>query len=37
MNRSKKIVVLCHCLLNSNPKIAGLSHYPGALLPVVSQ
>ncbi len=37
MNRSKKIVVLCHCLLNSNSKIGGLAHYPGALLPVVNK
>lgn len=37
MNRSKKIVVMCHCLLNSNSKIAGLAHYPGALLPVVNK
>ena len=37
MNRSKKIVVMCHCLLNSNSKISGLAHYPGALLPVVNK
>jgi predicted secreted protein len=28
---------MCHCLLNSNSKIAGLSFYGGALLPVVNK
>lgn len=37
MKRSRKIVVLCHCLLNVNAKIAGLAHYQGALLPVVNR
>lgn len=37
MNRSKKLVVMCHCLLNSNSKISGLAHYSGALLPVVNK
>jgi predicted secreted protein len=36
VNRSRKIVILCHCLLNANAKIAGLAHYGGALLPVVN-
>ena len=31
MNRSRKIVVLCHCLLNSNVKVHPLATYPGAL------
>lgn len=37
MKRSKRIVVMCHCLLNSNSKISGLSFYDGALLPVVNK
>ncbi|MEE4315309.1 MAG: CD3072 family TudS-related putative desulfidase [Desulfofustis sp.] len=37
MKRSKKLVVMCHCLLNSNSKIFGLSFYQGALLPVVNE
>lgn len=28
---------MCHCLLNSNSKISGLSFYSGALLPVVNK
>lgn len=28
---------MCHCLLNSNSKISGLSFYGGALLPVVNK
>ncbi len=28
---------MCHCLLNSNSKILGLSFYQGALLPVVNK
>lgn len=28
---------MCHCLLNSNSKILGLSFYDGALLPVVNK
>jgi predicted secreted protein len=37
VKRSKKIVVLCHCLLNVNSKILGLAFYEGALLPVVNK
>jgi predicted secreted protein len=37
VKRSKRIVVMCHCLLNSNSKISGLSFYVGALLPVVNK
>lgn len=29
MKRSKKIVILCHCLLNSNSKVSGLATFPG--------
>lgn len=31
MKRSKKMVVLCHCILNSNSKVEGLSEYPAAV------
>lgn len=37
VKRSKRIVVMCHCLLNSNSKISGLALYSGALLPVVNK
>ncbi len=30
MKRKKSIVLLCHCLLNCNSKIAGISDYEGA-------
>lgn len=29
MNRSGKIVILCHCILNANSKVEGLSIYKG--------
>ena len=35
MNRSKKIVVLSHCLLNSNSKVEGLSTYSSILKKLV--
>ncbi len=35
MKRNKRIVVLCHCLLNVNAKISGLAHYGGILPHVV--
>lgn len=35
MKRSKKIVLLAHCILNANSKVVGLSHYPGTLQEVV--
>lgn len=31
MNRSKKIIVVCHCLLNANAKVSPLAVYPGVL------
>jgi len=31
MKRSKKIVVLCHCILNCNSKVEGSSDYEGAM------
>lgn len=37
MKRNKKIVLLCHCLLNSNAKINGLALYGGAHEPVVGK
>ncbi len=35
MERSKRLVVVAHCILNSNSKVTGLSRYPGALEPLV--
>lgn len=35
MQRSRRIVVMAHCILNSNSKVRGLSSYSGALEPVV--
>ncbi|MCB9494541.1 MAG: hypothetical protein H6681_03735 [Desulfobacteraceae bacterium] len=35
MNRSKKIVVLCHCILNSNAKVTPLATYQGVLTEAV--
>ena len=37
MNRSRKIVVLCHCLLNANVKVHPLATYPGALAQIWTQ
>ncbi len=37
MNRSRKVVVLCHCLLNANVKVRPLATYAGALDLIVSQ
>lgn len=31
MLRSKKIIIVCHCILNCNSKVEGLSEYNGAL------
>ena len=36
MNRSKKIVLLSHCILNANSKVVGLSHYSGSLKEVIN-
>ncbi|MBU1109958.1 MAG: DUF523 domain-containing protein [Candidatus Riflebacteria bacterium] len=36
MKRSKKIVLLAHCILNSNSKVVGLSQYPGCLDAVIT-
>ncbi len=35
MERSKKLILVAHCILNSNSKVTGLSRYPGALEPLV--
>ncbi|NLF97607.1 MAG: DUF523 domain-containing protein [Candidatus Riflebacteria bacterium] len=35
MKRSKKLVLLAHCILNSNSKVVGLAQYAGALEEVV--
>ncbi|CAG36287.1 CD3072 family TudS-related putative desulfidase [Desulfotalea psychrophila] len=37
MNRSKKIIILCHCLLNSNAKITPLATCGGVYKSVVAQ
>jgi len=36
-NRSKKIVLVCHCVLNQNAKIEGIARYPGTFRPVVDR
>lgn len=37
MKRSRKVVVLCHCLLNANVKVHPLATYAGVLEIIVSQ
>ncbi|WP_051328233.1 hypothetical protein [Desulfatirhabdium butyrativorans] len=37
MKRSRKVVVLCHCLLNANVKVHALATYPGIFPPVVAE
>lgn len=36
MKRSKKIVVISHCILNVNSKVQGLALYPGAVVPLIT-
>jgi predicted secreted protein len=36
MNRSRKIIVFCHCILNSNTKVAPLATYNGVLKEAVN-
>jgi predicted secreted protein len=33
-SRSKKLVLVCHCILNQNSKIEGIARFPGTLRPV---
>jgi predicted secreted protein len=35
MERGKRILVACHCLLNANAKVFPLARYPGAFLPAL--
>jgi len=35
LNRSKKIIVVCHCMLNANAKVSPLAVYPGVLAEVI--
>ncbi|MCR1899935.1 hypothetical protein NSA47_13240 [Irregularibacter muris] len=35
MKRSRKIILLCHCLLNANSKVEGLSQYKGIFKEVI--
>lgn len=35
MNRSKKIIVVSHCILNANAKVSPLAVYPGVLKEVI--
>jgi predicted secreted protein len=35
--RSKKIALVCHCVLNQNAKIEGIARYPGTFRPVVER
>lgn len=37
MNRSRKVVVLCHCLLNANVKVRPLATHAGALDLIVGE
>lgn len=37
MKRSKRIILLSHCLLNANSKVEGLAEYQGALKDIVKQ
>ncbi len=37
MNRSKKIIVVCHCMLNANAKVSPLALYPGVLRQIMDQ
>lgn len=37
MNRSGKVVVLCHCLLNANVKVRPLATHAGALTLIVTE
>ena len=37
MKRSKKIIVVSHCLLNANAKVSPLSSYPGVLRNVMDR
>lgn len=37
MNRSGKVVVLCHCLLNANVKVRPLATHAGALALIVTE
>lgn len=37
MHRSRKIIILCHCLLNANAKVYPLALYPGVLPIVISE
>lgn len=29
MKRNKKIILICHCIINANSKVEGLSQYGG--------
>lgn len=33
--RSKKVIIVAHCVLNQNAKLDRCAHYPGAMMPVV--
>lgn len=35
MKRKKKIVLLCHCILNANSKVEGLATYPSSITEVL--
>lgn len=37
MKRGKKIVLLCHCILNANSKVEGLATYKGAMKDIVGE
>jgi predicted secreted protein len=35
-NRSQRIILIAHCLLNQNAKVKGLASYPGVFSPIIS-
>lgn len=35
-NRSQRIILMAHCLLNQNAKVKGLSTHPGLFAPIIS-
>lgn len=34
-SRSKRLVLVCHCVLNQNSKVEGIARYPGTFRPAV--
>lgn len=36
MKRKKKILLMCHCILNANSKVEGLATYPSAITEIIN-